>query len=277
MTMFWSLSQIGLFDEHAPGHQPARHRRPLLRRLPSAPTASTCRSARSSRSSTPSCCASPGSATTPSSPSRWIATVAALKARLAEVFATKTRAEWCALMERTDVCFAPVLTHGRGGRAPAQRRPLDDRRRRRGACSRRPRRASAARPPRSACRRPTPASTPRGARATGVCPRTASTPSSIGSRRRAGRRTAGARWRRIVFVHAHPDDEASLTSGSMARAAARATASCWSSPPTAATVSRPTTSAPGETLVERRRTERRARRRCSAWRGWCGSATTTPG
>lgn len=34
----------------------------------------------------------------------------ALKSRLTEVFATKTRAEWCELMEATDVCFAPVLT-----------------------------------------------------------------------------------------------------------------------------------------------------------------------
>ncbi len=33
-----------------------------------------------------------------------------LKQRLHEVFATKTRDEWCALMEHTDVCFAPVLT-----------------------------------------------------------------------------------------------------------------------------------------------------------------------
>jgi alpha-methylacyl-CoA racemase len=33
-----------------------------------------------------------------------------LKQRLTEVFATKTRDEWCALMEHTDVCFAPVLT-----------------------------------------------------------------------------------------------------------------------------------------------------------------------
>jgi len=33
-----------------------------------------------------------------------------LKQRLAEVFASKTRAEWCAVMEATDVCFAPVLT-----------------------------------------------------------------------------------------------------------------------------------------------------------------------
>ena len=33
-----------------------------------------------------------------------------LKQRLAEVFATRTRAEWCEIMEATDVCFAPVLT-----------------------------------------------------------------------------------------------------------------------------------------------------------------------
>lgn len=32
-----------------------------------------------------------------------------LKYRLADVFLTKTRGEWCALMEGTDVCFAPVL------------------------------------------------------------------------------------------------------------------------------------------------------------------------
>jgi alpha-methylacyl-CoA racemase len=33
-----------------------------------------------------------------------------LKQRLAEVFASKTRDEWCSVMEATDVCFAPVLT-----------------------------------------------------------------------------------------------------------------------------------------------------------------------
>ncbi len=33
-----------------------------------------------------------------------------LKTRLAEVFRTRTRDEWCALMEHTDVCFAPVLS-----------------------------------------------------------------------------------------------------------------------------------------------------------------------
>jgi alpha-methylacyl-CoA racemase len=32
-----------------------------------------------------------------------------LKNRLCDVFLTKTRADWCALMEGTDVCFAPVL------------------------------------------------------------------------------------------------------------------------------------------------------------------------
>ncbi len=33
-----------------------------------------------------------------------------LKVRLAQVMLTKTSDEWCALMEGTDVCFAPVLT-----------------------------------------------------------------------------------------------------------------------------------------------------------------------
>jgi alpha-methylacyl-CoA racemase len=33
-----------------------------------------------------------------------------LKAKLAEVLATRTQAEWCAIMDATDICFAPVLT-----------------------------------------------------------------------------------------------------------------------------------------------------------------------
>jgi alpha-methylacyl-CoA racemase len=33
-----------------------------------------------------------------------------LRQELAEVFKTKTREEWCKIMEGTDVCFAPVLT-----------------------------------------------------------------------------------------------------------------------------------------------------------------------
>lgn len=38
-------------------------------------------------------------------PRRW----PALKAKLAALFRTRTRDEWCALMEGTDICFAPVL------------------------------------------------------------------------------------------------------------------------------------------------------------------------
>ena len=41
-----------------------------------------------------------------------------LKDRLKDVFATKTRDEWCALMEATDVCFAPVLTMSEAARHP---------------------------------------------------------------------------------------------------------------------------------------------------------------
>ncbi len=37
--------------------------------------------------------------------SRW----PAMRQRLAEVFATRTREDWCALLEGSDVCFAPVL------------------------------------------------------------------------------------------------------------------------------------------------------------------------
>ena len=34
-----------------------------------------------------------------------------MKARLAEVFATKTRDGWCEILEGTDTCTAPVLTY----------------------------------------------------------------------------------------------------------------------------------------------------------------------
>jgi alpha-methylacyl-CoA racemase len=36
----------------------------------------------------------------------------AFKQRLTEVFASRTREEWCALLEGTDACFAPVLSLG---------------------------------------------------------------------------------------------------------------------------------------------------------------------
>ena len=63
-AMFHGMKSIGI---PRPGarHQPARHRRALLRRRTSAPTASTSRSVRSSRSSTPSSCGSAASTPIP--------------------------------------------------------------------------------------------------------------------------------------------------------------------------------------------------------------------
>ncbi len=41
-----------------------------------------------------------------------------LRARFTELFQTKTRAEWCALLERSDACFAPVLTMSEAAEHP---------------------------------------------------------------------------------------------------------------------------------------------------------------
>jgi alpha-methylacyl-CoA racemase len=41
-----------------------------------------------------------------------------LKDRLREIFRGKTRAEWCEIMEHTDVCFAPVLTMAEAAEHP---------------------------------------------------------------------------------------------------------------------------------------------------------------
>ena len=41
-----------------------------------------------------------------------------LKVRLAEIFLTKSRDEWCTIMEGTDVCFAPVLTMSEAAEHP---------------------------------------------------------------------------------------------------------------------------------------------------------------
>ena len=40
------------------------------------------------------------------------------KQRVAELFATRTRDEWCSLMEGSDVCFAPVLTMSEAAKHP---------------------------------------------------------------------------------------------------------------------------------------------------------------
>jgi alpha-methylacyl-CoA racemase len=42
-----------------------------------------------------------------------------MKARLVAIFKTKTRDEWCAVMEGSDVCFAPVLTMSEAPHHPA--------------------------------------------------------------------------------------------------------------------------------------------------------------
>ena len=42
----------------------------------------------------------------------------AMKERLAAIFKTKTRDEWCRIMEGTDVCFAPVLSMGEAYQHP---------------------------------------------------------------------------------------------------------------------------------------------------------------
>ena len=41
-----------------------------------------------------------------------------LKGRLEKLFHSKTRDEWCALMEGTDACFAPVLTMSEAAEHP---------------------------------------------------------------------------------------------------------------------------------------------------------------
>ena len=51
-----------------------------------------------------------------------------LKAKLAAVIKTKSRDEWCAIMDATDVCFAPVLEPDGGAQPSAQRRAQDLRR-----------------------------------------------------------------------------------------------------------------------------------------------------
>jgi acetyl-CoA hydrolase len=52
----------------------------------------------------------------------------ALKRRFTELFAQRTRDEWCALLEGTDACFAPVLTPGEAAAHPhmTARRVYDD-------------------------------------------------------------------------------------------------------------------------------------------------------
>ena len=82
-----------------------------------------------------------------------------LKERFAAIFRTKSRAEWCELMEGTDVCFAPVLAIPEAVEHPhnvARGTFVEVA----GITQPGPAPASAARRARSAGRRRTPASTP---------------------------------------------------------------------------------------------------------------------
>jgi alpha-methylacyl-CoA racemase len=45
----------------------------------------------------------------------------AMKERIAKLFRTKTRDEWCRIMEGSDVCFAPVLSMEEAPRHPHNR------------------------------------------------------------------------------------------------------------------------------------------------------------
>jgi alpha-methylacyl-CoA racemase len=110
MTMFWTLREIGAFDEHHPGSNlldtgahfydvyecadgayvsvgalEPQFYAVLLQRL--GLDGDEAFAAQMNRAEWPR-----------------------LKQRLAELFKTRTRDEWCALLDNTDACFAPVLT-----------------------------------------------------------------------------------------------------------------------------------------------------------------------
>ncbi len=143
----------------------------------------------------------------------------ALKSRLTELFAQKTRDEWCEMMETTDVCFAPVLTMSEAAEHPhnVERQTFID-----VAGTMQPAPA-----PRFSRTHAEVASPPAHAGA-----HTARSVRGLG-RRRGDRSTRGptperfarpADWMRpmstLVCFHAHPDDEVISTGGTIARAAA---------------------------------------------------------
>ena len=80
----------------------------------------------------------------------------------------------------------------------------------------------------------------------------------------------------IVFLHAHPDDETTQTSGSMARASADGDRVVVVYATNGDHGDAPEDLADGETVVDRRRVEAEASARAPAPTGWSGSATPTP-
>ena len=100
---------MGLFDEHARGTN-LLDTGLISTTCSGARTAGTSRSVPSSRSSTRSCSASPAWRRIRSSPGRWTETSGRISRAASSAVRGKTRDEWCAIMEHTDVCFKPVLT-----------------------------------------------------------------------------------------------------------------------------------------------------------------------
>ena len=121
MTMFWTLREIGAFDENAPGDQPARHGRPLLRRLRVRRRHVRLDRRRSSRSSTPNCYSVSASTTTRRLPTRWIDSVAAPQGAARRAVPSRTREEWCALLDMHRRLFRPGADDVGGSGASAQR------------------------------------------------------------------------------------------------------------------------------------------------------------
>jgi alpha-methylacyl-CoA racemase len=118
MTMFWAMKNVGLFDENAPGTN-------LLDTGAHFYDVYECNDGKyvSLGSIEPQFYAElmrlTGLEGDPEfskqmDKSQW----PHLKSRLAEVFRTKSQADWCAIMEATDVCFAPVLTMSEAAHHP---------------------------------------------------------------------------------------------------------------------------------------------------------------
>jgi alpha-methylacyl-CoA racemase len=118
MTMFWAMKNVGLFDENAPGTN-------LLDTGAHFYDVYECNDGKyvSLGSIEPQFYAElmrlTGLEGDPEfskqmDKSQW----PHLKNRLAEVFRTKSQADWCAIMEATDVCFAPVLTMSEAAHHP---------------------------------------------------------------------------------------------------------------------------------------------------------------
>ena len=146
MMMFHAFRGHGHPRRGQPGHEHARHRRPLLRRVRDAPTASTCRSGRSSRSSTPSCSGYTGlegeDLPYQMDKTQW----GPMKERLAEHLQVEDPRRVVRDHGGHRRVLRPGAAHERGGQAPAQRRPRAPSSSSTASCSRRRRRGSAPTP-----------------------------------------------------------------------------------------------------------------------------------